>query len=698
MSTVPSVPIINIKPKASQNQLEFYWRTPASTGTNGFTPPNVPGLQVWIDANDNTTLTVINGNDVREVRDKVNSTVFTPIQDVNAHTLQLQTNQINGLQALWFNNQFADNVYLQGTLNMPLSGSAFIVFTAQAQLTPAWRGIFGSNTANTPSFTYLNGQNNIVAPCVSYNDIPGSPTNTLVPGTTYLMYIAWQESNTSVGLFGATPTPGNNPITVTQTGTILRLGTDTGSCTNMNLGEFLIFNSTLTNFQRQQMEGYLAWKWGLNSQLPTNHPYWTNDPRSGIAPLQGYTLGCAALNFQSTYSASTNYALVSSNTIQTATDYTFGITSFNLNGSSLTKLYQITQEGLLNTGVTNVQASTTSLSSVNVSWNFNQNAGEAINKWFIITAIPSSNTLSTILKTTFASERQRTISGLSSYTYTFAVQAVNNVGYSYITPSTQVTIPVGTLPPFVPSQISNMGLWLDASISSNFTFTSNSTISTWNDKSATGLNYQNFAANAPVWTFDSAYGKPSVYLNGSNSGLIPASSASPFAPTTAWTVFALHRMTTSSGVQSIWRMYNDLPRDDWVRWQSGVSVNVGGTGFGGGLTYSQFSGITCLVSDTTTASFYINGTSSGTNNRNANAQTATANFTVGCTGSTGSKASPAESLNGYFYEFVVYKQALTNNQRQVVEGYLAWKWNINTLLPVAHPFYSAAPTSSTPLT
>lgn len=470
MSTVPSVPIINIKPKASQNQLEFYWRTPANTGANGFTPPTIPGLNLWIDATDNSRLT-LNGNDVRQVRDKVNNTVFTPIQDVNGQFLQLQTNQVNGNNLLWFNNQFANNVYLQGNLNMPLSGSAFIVFRAQAQFTPEWRGIFGSNTANTPSFTYLNGQNNVVAPCVTFNDIPGSPTNTLTPGTTYLIYIAWQESNTSVGLFGAPPTPGNNPITLTQTGTILRLGTDTGSCVNMNLGEFLIFNSTLTNFQRQQMEGYLAWKWGLNSQLPTNHPYWTNDPRSGTAPLQGYTLGCAALNFQSTYSASTNYALVSSNTIQTATDYTFGITSFNLNGSSLTALYQITQKGLLNAGPRNIGVSTVNTSTVNVSWTFSTNTGEAANKWFIITAIPSSNTLSTLLKTTHATERQRAITGLSSNYYTFAVQAVNNIGYSYITPlTTSSSILVGT-PPVLPGLLvhlnaptySGTGTWFDSS-------------------------------------------------------------------------------------------------------------------------------------------------------------------------------------------------------------------------------------------
>lgn len=437
MSTVPSVPIINIKPKASLNQLEFYWKTPANTGVNGFTPPNIPGLQLWIDANDNSTLTIQNGNDVRQVRDKVNNTIFTPIQDINGRFLQQQTNQINGNNVLWFNNQFADNVYLQGNYSSPLAGCAFMVFTAQPQLTPARRAIFGADKANCPSYAYINGRNNVISPCISFNDTPGSPTTTLVPGTSYLIYYAWQGASTAVGLFGATPTSGSNPVSVNVLGSIFRLGTDAGTCSNFNLGEFLIYNSPLTNVQRQIMEGYLAWKWGFNSQLPTNHPYWTNNPSSGTAPLQGYTLSCPQIPFISTYTASTNYALVSSNSILKATDYTFGISAFNLTGSSLTALYQITQEGRLCDGPRNVSASALNSSTVNVSWSFSTNTGEAVNKWFVISAIPSVKTLSTLLKTTQASERQRAITGLSTNNYyTFAVQAVNNVGYSYITSQT----------------------------------------------------------------------------------------------------------------------------------------------------------------------------------------------------------------------------------------------------------------------
>jgi hypothetical protein len=39
------------------------------------------------------------------------------------------------------------------------------------------------------------------------------------------------------------------------------------------LHELIIYSTTLSFFQRQQVEGYLAWKWSLQSNLPANHPY-----------------------------------------------------------------------------------------------------------------------------------------------------------------------------------------------------------------------------------------------------------------------------------------------------------------------------------------------------------------------------------------------------------------------------------------
>ena len=39
------------------------------------------------------------------------------------------------------------------------------------------------------------------------------------------------------------------------------------------LGEVLVYNGVLTTPERQEIEGYLAHKWGLVASLPNNHPY-----------------------------------------------------------------------------------------------------------------------------------------------------------------------------------------------------------------------------------------------------------------------------------------------------------------------------------------------------------------------------------------------------------------------------------------
>jgi hypothetical protein len=52
---------------------------------------------------------------------------------------------------------------------------------------------------------------------------------------------------------------------------------ETGPFTG-TFSEILIYNTALTGTQRQEIEGYLAWKWGLQIQLPSSHPYRNSAP------------------------------------------------------------------------------------------------------------------------------------------------------------------------------------------------------------------------------------------------------------------------------------------------------------------------------------------------------------------------------------------------------------------------------------
>ena len=65
----------------------------------------------------------------------------------------------------------------------------------------------------------------------------------------------------SIAGTGATPPPPTNPLP-----------------SGCQLFEVLMFNSTLSISDRQKLEGYLAWKWGTVSSLPTSHPFKNQKP------------------------------------------------------------------------------------------------------------------------------------------------------------------------------------------------------------------------------------------------------------------------------------------------------------------------------------------------------------------------------------------------------------------------------------
>ena len=48
--------------------------------------------------------------------------------------------------------------------------------------------------------------------------------------------------------------------------------------------EIIVYQGTTATANRQLIEGYLAWKWGIRSYLPQNHPYNLNNPTAPVAP------------------------------------------------------------------------------------------------------------------------------------------------------------------------------------------------------------------------------------------------------------------------------------------------------------------------------------------------------------------------------------------------------------------------------
>jgi hypothetical protein len=61
----------------------------------------------------------------------------------------------------------------------------------------------------------------------------------------------------------------------------------------------------------------------------------------------------------------------------------------------------------------------------------------------------------------------------------------------------------------------------------------------------------------------------------------------------------------------------------------------------------------------------------------------------------GSAPSRNDNAAGYMSEIIIYNKALSTTDRQKIEGYLAWKWGIQAILPNTHPYYTYSPSSPT---
>ena len=73
----------------------------------------------------------------------------------------------------------------------------------------------------------------------------------------------------------------------TQTCKLL-IGNNTGWARwNGAIGELIFTDGTEDLATQQRIEGYLAWKWGLEGDLPADHPYKSNEPASGEQPSPG---------------------------------------------------------------------------------------------------------------------------------------------------------------------------------------------------------------------------------------------------------------------------------------------------------------------------------------------------------------------------------------------------------------------------
>jgi hypothetical protein len=234
------------------------------------------GLQIWLDGNDQYSMTITGTNTVTAWNDKsgfnnnTTSAVGTPTVSLTHGMVFNGSSYFNlpngsipfgdssySIYAVFSFSSIPSNyVVISGGTNTSFGGVC--IRSATSKMSYGWYGPF----------------------------VQGNTNDTISSGTRYMTNTHYLSGgNTGYGyLNGNTqPTfPIGNPRVQPNTNNFIAnspFGIMAGT-----ISEILVYNTSHTTTQRQSVEGYLAWKWGLQTTLPSNHPYLNSAPPVNTTP------------------------------------------------------------------------------------------------------------------------------------------------------------------------------------------------------------------------------------------------------------------------------------------------------------------------------------------------------------------------------------------------------------------------------
>lgn len=285
-----------------------------------------------------------------------------------------------------------------------------------------------------------------------------------------------------------------------------------------------------------------------------------------------------------------------------------------------------------------------------------------------------------------------TITGLTNGTvYNIKLRAINTFGNGLA--SSQISIAPIPSNSFAPADISGINLWLDGQYSSSVIVdVSSNLVTTWDDRSGANNNFSSTPSgtitysqpsginNRPAIYFETA---PSTYLSSSFNIAPTSNELSLFmvvypvsnVPGNSELFFAINGPTSPG--YAYFDLFNNTNSTGLLTVNIGSPSQVStGLDIRGDITLID-------VIATGTADVYVNGTQ--TNNNITRGPLSLDNIIEW--------AISGGAFQGYVGEIIAYPSGLSDNNRQKVEGYLAWKWGIQEQLPNNQPYKNAPPIS-----
>ena len=753
--------------------------------TQSFVPTQIPGCQLWFDAADTTTFSYSSGTTISEWRDK-SSNRYSVIQPTSGRQPSLTFGAQNSLPGI----QFASNYYLyQASTSMPnftTGGSTSVMMVARnAANNDSWNIIntiwfdsaggsgtlryhfsFNQNTTDGTTL-YTNGSlvgimtSNVVAP--SANAILGftaSPTSQTI------------HTNGSTNSYAGATLPnatGSSAFTFND-------ARNNAASANTMIFEMVGYNTQISVAERQLLEAYLAWKWGLVVNLPADHPYKTtpilslppfpnaprvatliNNPVFSPTQISGCYLwldaadsgqivlfpGTSNISRWLDKSSNAFHATAAGNPTYSGSRIQFNGTtsylsnlSYSLNLSQRSIFIVMSENSRTNVaGVfshipnprTGNDYSTTnglSIETTNGLYFYGNNGGyaSAIGNATLLALGIYNDTMSGTQGSSFFNG-SNTSNRTANYTagtcagYVLGARWLGALGGPYLNGNINEIIvynsPVSTsqrqqiegylawkwqltgslintqpykaplLAPFsygvrratqnswIPLNITNSVLWLDAKSPSSIVPSSGGTMTSITDKSAEGKSIT--ITNTVIYTANTA-----IVFTDINGRLNLA--GMPAAP------YDYIFVGTANSSSATWR--------SMLRTESGTGTlpfllqsGTNNAGMWNGAAFYQFGSLT--QSPNEKAMFYGSMAANRTITASKNGTLALTSATPAGDGSiltTVGNNSSASQPYGQLHELIIYSITLSFFQRQQVEGYLAWKWGLQGNLPSNHPY------------
>ena len=514
------------------------------------------------------------------------------------------------------------------------------------------------------------------------------------------------------------------------------------------ISEILVYNTPHNPVQRQVVEGYLAWKWGTQARLPATHPFYTSPPTYNQSTVS-LVLLLKAINYSGSgtwndQSGQANNATLEGGTIAKnvigngivlngSTSWTFPNVAAGKawtasvwfkktaagSGTTPCILTQILATDKINLTIGDINDDGTLLSGFyNNGWYNGSAITLPLNQWANIQVTWNGTDLATYLNGTALGTTQPGGTAADAGTayrigrgWTASGYVTGEIGevriYRYALSLIEVQEDfASSYDTFMwnPTVFAGLQLWLDATdpLNTGTPPATGTTITTWYDKS--GLSNNATADGTIPYSVAALGGLPGMVLAGAEGFHGPVA-------------------ITGTGVSAFIVMTMNSSSDNYagcISLSRPATYDVGTVGsvaFTRGQNFSYMTLATNYTGGVVTPSvgaynwpllneFWYDGTNGYVTSIENSSVTTVNNYawaspfdvSVYSLGQRIGSAYSGPYLNGVISEVIIYNTALTTSQRRIVEGYLAWKWNLEGKLAPSHPYYSAPPPAAAGMT